>query len=445
MRRVAAACVLFAAILPLAACGGSGSKSKASAAHPVTLTVWAGWSASTHELAVFKSVVAEYDKKHPEVKVKVVGDIVDTKILAAIRSGNVPDVVSSFTSSNVGKFCPTGAWVDLGPYLKKDKVNMSQFPKTPLYYTQYKGKRCALPLLADTWGLYYNKALLSAAGITSPPKTISQLTADAKKLTQRNPDGSLKVVGFDPASGFYDGAPNKVLRFAALFGGHYVDAKGHSILSKDPAWAKSMEWEKSLIDWYGHDKLLRFQAGLGDEFSASNAFEKGKLAMQEDGEWRVAFIDREHPDLKYGTAPMPVDDTHPELYGSAMVNGTIIGIPKGVPHPDEAWKLVKYLTTNTHALAKLSNGLRNVPTTTQSLHSPELKPDPHFATFLKIIANPKSNTTPITAVGAAYQDLIQAFAVKYQAGDVSNLHAGLANLDQQIDAQLKQAQTGGAP
>ena len=128
-----------------------------------------------------------------------------------------------------------------------------------------------------------------------------------------------------------------------------------------------------------------------------------------------------------------------------MVNGTIIGIPKGVPHPDEAWQLVKYLTTNTHALAKLSNGLRNVPTTTESLHSTELKPDPHFATFLKIIANPKSNTTPITAVGAAYQDLIQAFAVKYQAGHVSNLHAGLANLDRQIDAQLKQAQTGGAP
>ena len=141
-------------------------------------------------------VVAEYDRKHPEVKIKVVGDIVDTKILAAIRSGNVPDVVSSFTSSNVGKYCPTGAWIDLAPYLKKDKVNMADFTKTPLYYTQYKGKRCALPLLADTFGLYYNKAMFKAAGITSPPKTMSQLTADAQKLTQKNPDGSLKVVGY---------------------------------------------------------------------------------------------------------------------------------------------------------------------------------------------------------------------------------------------------------
>jgi len=39
-----------------------------------------------------------------------------------------------------------------------------------------------------------------------------------------------------------------------------------------------------------------FQAGLGDEFSASNAFEAGKVAMNVDGEWRVAFIAAEHPD-----------------------------------------------------------------------------------------------------------------------------------------------------
>ena len=67
-------------------------------------------------------------------------------------------------------------------------------------------------------------------------------SADAQKLTQKNPDGSLKVVGFDPASGFYDGAPNKVLRFASLFGGHYTDAKGHSILSKDPAWTSLLRF-----------------------------------------------------------------------------------------------------------------------------------------------------------------------------------------------------------
>ena len=60
------------------------------------------------------------------------------------------------------------------------------FPAAPRYYTQYEGKRCALPLLADDYGLYYNKKLFKAAGITRPPRTMSELAADAKKLTVRD-------------------------------------------------------------------------------------------------------------------------------------------------------------------------------------------------------------------------------------------------------------------
>ncbi len=50
---------------------------------------------------------------------------------------------------------------------------MSMFPPATRYYTQYAGKQCALPLLADDYGLYYNKALFRKAGIARPPRTIS--------------------------------------------------------------------------------------------------------------------------------------------------------------------------------------------------------------------------------------------------------------------------------
>ena len=59
--------------------------------------------------------------------------------------------------------------------------------------------------------------------------------------------------------------------------------------------------------------------------------------MNLDGEWRVAFIQNEHPDLQYGTAPAPVDDAKPDLYGTGYINGTIIGIPKAAKHQDLAW------------------------------------------------------------------------------------------------------------
>jgi multiple sugar transport system substrate-binding protein len=439
MRRVVTRLALSAVVVGVAVAGVATS---AGAAKPVKLTIWVGFSASTHEFGVFKNVVAEYDRKTPGVQVKVVGDINDNKIVAAIRAGSPPDVVSSFNSYNVGVYCGTGAWIDLAPFLKKDHIPISEFPPATQYYTQYNGKRCALPMLADTYGLYYNKTLLAKAGIKHPPRTISELTADAKKLTVRNKDGSLKVVGFDPFIGFYENVPE---RWITAFGGKWQDAKGHAILANDPAWSKWLTWMKKLVDWYGYDKLVRFQAGLGDEFSASNAFEVGKLAMNYDGEWRVAFIADEHPTLKYGTAPMAVDDAKPNLYGSGYINGTIIGIPKGGHNVDQAWALVKYLTTNSHALAVLSNGLRNVPTTRASLTSKELLPDAHFATFLKIFANPLSSTSPITASGVSYTNLVQSFVTKWQAGNVGNLAGGLKSLDKDLDAQVAQAKGPGGP
>ena len=131
------------------------------------------------------------------------------------------------------------------------------------------------------------------------------------------------------------------------------------------------------------------------------------------------------------------------MYGSGYINGTIIGIPKNGHHTAQAWDLVKYLTTNTHALAELSNGLRNVPSTSASTHSKELVPDANFATFLKIFANPKSGTSPIMASGASYTNLVQNFMTKWQAGRSKDLPPALKDLDKQLDAQVKQAKGGG--
>ncbi|HKT45621.1 MAG TPA: extracellular solute-binding protein [Gaiellaceae bacterium] len=435
MKRLALAGALVALTLTVAGVASGAGRHRSA---PTKLTVWVGWSA--RELGAFKKLAAEYQKANPDVTLNVVGSINDDKIVAAIRAGTAPDVVSSFNSYDVGIYCGTGGWIDLSSYMKQSGIKLSEFPATTNYYTQYGGKKCALPLLADTYGLYYNKALFKKAGISGPPKTIAELTADAKKLTIRNKDGSLKQVGIDPFIGFYENVPE---RWILPWGGTFTDSSGKAHLATDSAWTKWLTWQKQMIDWYGYNNLVKFQAGLGDEFSASNAFEVGKVAMNLDGEWRVAFIKAEHPTLDYGTAPMPA--AKPSLYGSGYINGTIIGIPKNGKHTQQAWDFVKWVTTNTHALAEFSNAIDNVPSTVASTHSKELVPDPHFATFLKIFANPKSGTSPIMASGASYTNAVQNFATQWQAGKVKNLASGLAALDKQLDAQVAQAKGGGVP
>jgi multiple sugar transport system substrate-binding protein len=439
-------------VLGVVGCGGTGgggdnsgdastpAKKAPAKLEPANITLWVGFT--QRELSVFKDAVRGFEAENPGVKVKVVGGINDDKIIAASRGGKAPDVAQSFSADNSGAFCGSGAWVNLKPYLERDKLSDSIFPPAPRSYTQYKGTRCALPMLADAMGLYYNEDMLKKAGLNGPPKTISELTEYAKKLTVRNPDGSLKVVGFNPVMNWYSNTP---ANFGPMFGAKWVDDSGKSSVSTDPGWQKMLEWQKSLIDWYGYDKLVKFQAGLGDEFSAQNAFEKGKVAMNVDGEWRTAFIADEAPKLNYGTAPVPVDDANPDLYGGGYTTGNIAGIPKTAKHPEQGWALLKYLATDDKAMVLLSNGLRNVPTTASSAKSPDLKPDPKFETFLKIYSSPNTTTTPVTAAGSANQEAFNSFTNKWQAGRVSDLEAGLKGVDKQIDAQLANAEGKDVP
>ena len=441
MRRLTAVMVVLLLALTAGACGGSDESKSTSSGGSGDITFWTGFT--DRELGVMKDVVADFEAAHPNIHVKVVGGISDDKIVAAIRGGNAPDVAHSFDAgAYAGAYCGNGAWIDLADYMKRDGVSEDIFPAVTQTYSKFEGTRCALPMLADAYGLYYNKDMLGKAGLSGPPKTVTELMDYAKKLTVRNADGSLEVVGLDPFNGFYE---NIAAHWAPQWGLDWTDDSGKSILSSTPGWADMLEWQKELIDWYGYDDLVRFQAKAGDEFSPQQAFERGKLAMNLDGEWRVAFIAAEHPELNYGTAPLPVDDAQPDLYGSGYTSGSIIGIPKTSDNQDAAWELLKYLATDTGALAKMANDIRNVPTTSDALQSPDIKPDDNFNVFLDIFGNPNTRTTPVTVVGSANQDLVDAFAAKYQAGKVDDLQSGLANLDKAIDAQLAAAGGGQVP
>ena len=258
--------------------------------------------------------------------------ITDTKIVAAIRSGQAPDVVSSFNSYNVGIYCGTGGWIDLAPLMKKSHIKRVDVPGGdavlhPVRAASGARCRCSPTPTASTT----TRRSSRRPGSRSPPKTIAELDRRREEADgPRTRTDRSRSSASTRSIGFYENVPGAL--------GHRVrrqvarTAKGNSILAKPPGWAKWLKWQKSLIDWYGYNNLVKFQAGLGDEFSASNAFEIGKLAMNCDGEWRVAFIQAEHPKLNYGTAPLPVDDAHPELYGSGYINGTIIGIPKNGEH-----------------------------------------------------------------------------------------------------------------
>jgi multiple sugar transport system substrate-binding protein len=416
----------------------------ANASHaPVKLDIWGAWTG--RELTQFNKIFAGFTKKYPWITVNSVGGVGDQKIIASINAGNPPDVVLSFTLDSVGQFCASGAWQDLNPYIQQSGFDVTQFPPSVEAYTSFAGSRCAFPFLTDAYGLYYNTDMFKKAGITDPPKTLTELETDAKKLTTFNADGSIKVAGFIPWTGYYE---TSVPVLANLFGAKWYNTDGtQSVVGTDPQWKAMFTWQHDFIaQVYGNgdfqagsDKLARFVAGAGNEFSSAQDFQTGRVAMNLDGEWRTAFIADGAPKLPYMTAPVPLPDDQVSQYGRGQIGGTIIGIPKGSPHPDEAWLLVSYMATDTATLTYMANNVRNVPTTLASLDSPALDVTPQFQTFLDIFKNPGSSYKEPSAIGAADQNTVAAFAARWQAGKQTDLAGGLADAAKQIDDQLAQA------
>lgn len=436
---LAAACATMALLATASCTGQSNAGATDDASKETTITFWHAWSAP-NEVAAVKALIAGFEKAHPNIHVDVVGNMTDDKINQALRAGGdkAPDVISSFTTNNVGKFCSSGALVDLNPFFEKSGVDPQRtFPKAMNEYTQFDGKRCAAPLLGDAYGLYYNKTAFEKAGIKQPPKTWSELEADAKKLTIPDGDG-FKRLGFMPD---YHGWETTTEHYLAQFSPAYFDADGKSNVARDPAFEQAFTMQKKLVDDLGgFRKLERFRATLGDEWGAKHPFHTGQVAMQLDGEWRLGMAEEAGPDFEIGVAPLPVPDDQVGQYGKGYLTGTITGIAATSRKQNAAWEFVRYITTDTDAVVGFANDIHNVPSTLAALKSPKLTYDPRFKTFLDIAANAHSTTTPASVNGGQYLVTIQQFGYDYESGKEKDLKAGLKKTAAQIDTDIAQAE-----
>ncbi|MFJ2826878.1 ABC transporter substrate-binding protein [Streptomyces sp. NPDC087263] len=439
-RQVAVALAASAsiALLTSACTGQTESAANDDASAETTINFWHAWSAPS-EVAAVKSLVAGFEKAHPNIHVKIVGNMTDDKVNQALRAGGdkAPDVVSSFTTNNVGKFCSSGAFVDLNPFFEKAGIDPEKtFPKAMNEYTQFEGNRCTAPLLGDAYGLYYNKTAFEKAGISSPPKTWSEFEADAKKLTISKGD-SYSQLGFMPN---YHGWESTTEHYFGQFSPTYFDSAGKSNVANDPAFEAGFTLQKKLVDELGgFQKLETYRSKLGDEWGPKHPFQTGQVAMQLDGEWRLGMAEEAKPGFEIGVAPLPVPDDQADQYGKGYITGTITGIAATSKKQNAAWELVKYMTTDTAAVVGFANAIHNVPSTLAALKSPDLKYDPRFKTFLDIAANPNSTTTPASINGGSYLVTIQELGYDYESGKETDLKAGLKKAAAQIDTDIAQA------
>jgi len=180
IRKCAPIAMVAAGALALAACGGSGGGGSSSNGSHVTMTWWTNATAGDLK-SVWAQAATAFHKTHPNVTIQVdpiQNEAFTTKVPAALGSSNPPDIYQQWGGGQEASQIPSGKVTNLSPYVSSW---IGQVGSAAAGW-QVGGKQYGVPYDLHTVGFWYRKDLFAKAGITSPPTTLSELSADVTKL-----------------------------------------------------------------------------------------------------------------------------------------------------------------------------------------------------------------------------------------------------------------------
>ncbi|MFJ3407830.1 ABC transporter substrate-binding protein [Promicromonospora sp. NPDC090134] len=351
---------LAAAAVMVGALGACGSASDGgSGGGPEEVTFWGSWSGA--QAKQLQAQADAFNEAQDEYEVTYVGqELVEEKLLTALASGSVPDVVL-WDRYNTPLYVPKNALAPLDEYIAADGVDTAQFYEQAMGELVVEGETYGLPLLVDNRSLFYNTELLADAGV-EPPTDWDSLKKAAEAVTERD-GGKLSVAGFaldDP------GLFNIWLRQA---GGQMFSDDGATTAFNSPEGLEVLEFWQGLLD------AGVYEQGFGE---GVDSFAEGSTAIKYDGPWALTALDEAEVD--YGIVQPPVG---PDGDQGAGMGGFGLVIPSGAQNPDGAWEFIKWWTTqpaNGVDFAKISGW---IPANVEAANDPYFTEDDRYQAFIE--------------------------------------------------------------
>ncbi|MGW6398033.1 ABC transporter substrate-binding protein [Streptomyces sp. NPDC055134] len=434
IRALASSAVVVSLLAAATACGG-GSSDEGSNESPKTLTYWASNQGPNVE-ADKKILQPELDKFEKQTGIKVKLEVVPwsdllTRILTATTSGEGPDVlnIGNTWSSSLQA---TGALV---PWDQKnfDKIGgKDRFVESALGSTGAQGKDpAAVPLYSMAYALYYNKAMFKEAGITEPPKTWDELTADGAKISKGGNWG-LGAEGSNLSNNIH-----QVFVLAKQHGGDFFTADGKADFTNDAAVAAV----KQYVDMMATNKIIAPGNAEYAKNQSLSDFSKGKTAMVL---WQAAattFKSQGMQDDEWGVAPVPVQSGAPGAgkATNSMVAGINLAVFKNTKNIDGSMKFVKFMTSDAEQklLCKTYGSIPPVKAAQSdpAFDRPELKVlRETLATSATALPQVSDESQFETSVGTAVKNLF-AQAANGKKLSTADVKAELTKAQQQMASQ----------
>ncbi|MEQ4302924.1 extracellular solute-binding protein [Plantactinospora sp. B6F1] len=243
------------------------------------------------------------------------------KALLAAQQGNSPDVLI-VDNPVISTLAEAGALTTTDD----NKLDVSAMEPNLLGAGQSDGKTYGVPIGANTLALYYNKDLLTAAGVD--PATVKDWTSLTEALTKVKAEGK-KGITF-AAIGTEEGS----FQFLPWFWG-----SGAQLTSLDSPQAVSALtlWTEWLKQGHAPNSVIN-----NTQTTSWQEFATGDYAFAENGTWQLA--NAEKLDFSYGIIAIPASAGGP---APAPTGGEFVSIPvqKNTGRYETSRKLVVCLTS----------------------------------------------------------------------------------------------------
>jgi multiple sugar transport system permease protein len=286
------------------------------------------------------------------VQVETIPSGYKEKILTEIAAGNPPDVFL-LDATIIPAFLNQRVLVNLSPYLKKYRVDLSIYFPNVLGIARRDSALFALPKDFTPMVLYYNKRLFDRAGLPYPNRDWNweDFLRAARQLTRDFAgDGRIDQFGTTFSDRLYLWIP-------------WVWSNGGDVLSPDGTRAtgyfNSPQTEASLqflIDLRTKYHVAPFGEYLSAVGGTGGLFYTGRIAMTESGHWWLPTLKKylNAGKLSIGVAPLPTPcgGKHVTvMYESGWC------VPKASRHREEAVQLAIFLSGNEAARIRSESGI----------------------------------------------------------------------------------------
>jgi multiple sugar transport system substrate-binding protein len=362
---------------PLAACPDG----------PVTVGVH-DWSSADRQ-EYWDQVINAFNEANPCIKAETVKLPEDRAVrLQEISAGTAPCLVG-FDSSDLPRVYLMGALMDLSPLMAADGFDpMAEFFPSVYNTGIVDGKPVAIAKDYSVSAFYANTDLLEKAGIEVPTEGWTYddylnyaqlLTIDENGNNATSPDfDPTKVVQWGGSLPYWGGTTGWWRGFqSALY------SFGTKTISDDGKTTTGyINSEKAVQTWtWFRDFIHKYHAAPGATYMAASEqgfdalFSANKLAIS-GSYWGPWFQDtfNKAENLKWTVIPLPTGATH-----EAAIMWMGWGINSNCATPDQAWQLLKWLTTDPGQRVFALKALTGDKSVAEELQQAN---DPYWSVFL---------------------------------------------------------------